>query len=139
MQHLVDKAGLADQIEVDSSGTAAYHVGERADARSRATAEQRGLRLDSIARRARPHDFERFDHLIAMDTDNMELLQRMAPGDAGRAKVRLLRSFDPKAPAGASVPDPYYGGDGGFDEVLDICEDACRGLLEHLREVHRLR
>jgi protein-tyrosine phosphatase len=71
-----------------------------------------------------------------MDRSNRDELLRMAPGPAERDKVRLLRSFDASAPPDADVPDPYYGGPGGFDEVFDICERACRGLLDHLRRAH---
>jgi len=72
-----------------------------------------------------------------MDRSNRDDLVKMAPNPAERAKVRLLRSFDASAPPDADVPDPYYGGPSGFDEVFDICERACRGLLEHLRAAHR--
>ena len=138
MRHLVEQAGLSDRIAIDSAGTGAWHAGEQADARSRATAARRGVRLDSIARQVTREDFERFDYLLAMDTSNQEELERIAPGPAARRKVRLLRSFDPAAPAGAAVPDPYYGGDDGFERVFEICEAACRGLLEHLVREHRL-
>ncbi len=132
MRALVERAGLAGAIEIDSAGTGAWHVGEPADDRAREAAARRGFQLDSLARQVTRADFERFDYLIAMDRENQEVLERLAPGKAARGKVRLLRSFDPAAPAGAPVPDPYYGGDAGFEKVLDICEAACRGLLEHI-------
>ncbi|HUH04792.1 MAG TPA: low molecular weight protein-tyrosine-phosphatase [Kofleriaceae bacterium] len=138
MQHLVEAAGLGDRIAIDSAGTGAWHAGEPADRRARQAATRRGLRLDSIARQVTIEDFTRFDYLLAMDPDNLRDLQELAPDADARARVHLFRSFDPAAPAGAAVPDPYYGGPDGFDEVLDICEAACAGLLEHLRREHGL-
>jgi protein-tyrosine phosphatase len=139
MRHLVEREGLAGSVEIDSAGTGAWHAGEQADERARAAALRRGFRLDSIARQVTRDDFDRFDYLIAMDRDNQMALERMAPEPEKRSKVRLLRSFDPSAPRGAAVPDPYYGGDRGFEEVLDICEAACRGLLEHIARERSLR
>jgi protein-tyrosine phosphatase len=138
MRALVERAGLASAIEIDSAGTGAWHVGEPADERARAAAARRGFELTSVARRVMRADFDRFDYLIAMDRENLIALERMAPDEAARGKVRLLRSFDPAAPRGAAVPDPYYGGADGFDQVVDICEAACRGLLEHIAREHGL-
>lgn len=137
MRALVRKAGLAERVEIDSSGTAAYHAGELPDARSRRAAEARGVRLDHRARQVIASDFERFDYLLAMDEDNLEILRERATNGA-RATIALLRSFDATAETGASVPDPYYGGERGFDDVLDMCERACAGLLEHLKKAHGL-
>jgi protein-tyrosine phosphatase len=139
MRALVERAGLAGHIEIDSAGTGAWHVGEPADERARAAAARRGFQLDSVARQVTRADFDRFDYLVAMDQDNLRALERMAPDRAARGKARLLRSFDPDSSRGAPVPDPYYGGDDGFEEVLDICEAACRALIEHIAREHRLR
>jgi protein-tyrosine phosphatase len=138
MRRLVERAGLAAAIEIDSAATGPWHVGDEADERARAAGERRGFCIDSIARQVTPADFARFDYLIAMDRTHVRDLERLAPRGA-RGVVRLLRSFDPAAPAGAAVPDPYYGGADGFEEVLDICEAACGGLLEHIAREHRLR
>lgn len=139
MQHLIRQAGLEGEIEVDSAGTAAYHAGERADRRSRATATERGVELPSIARQAVCEDFERFNYILAMDQDNFNELRELC-GNAGQLeKLSLLRDFDPASPTGASVPDPYYGGAEGFDEVFDICHAACRGLLAQIKAQHGLR
>ncbi|EDM74101.1 Protein-tyrosine-phosphatase [Plesiocystis pacifica SIR-1] len=135
---LVEEAGLGGAIAVDSSGTGAWHAGERADPRSREEARRRGFELPSIARQAVVEDFERFDLLLAMDRRNQADLLALAPDEAARAKVVLFRSFDPEAPAGASVPDPYYGGEDGFSEVFDICARGSAGLLAHLREEYGL-
>ena len=136
MRHLVDQEGMSDRIKVDSAGTGDWHVGDPPDRRARAVGAARGIPLSGAAQQFTAADFERYDHVLAMDRSNRDDLLRMAPGPAEKAKVRLLRSFDASAPPDADVPDPYYGGPGGFDEVFEICERACRGLLSHLREAH---
>ena len=137
MRKLVADAGLTEAVVIDSAGTAAYHAGEAADPRSRAAAQRRGMELTSIARQFVAGDFVRFDYVLAMDRDNLAELEDLAAADTG--SLYLFRSFDPASPQGAEVPDPYYGGEGGFDDVLDICEAACRGLLEHLIHKHGLQ
>lgn len=133
MLALVRDAGLSGRIAIDSAGTGAWHAGEPADARARAAARARGIELTGTARLFVRADLERFDYVLAMDRANLGVLRQMARGPEELAKIHLFRSFDPAAPAGAEVPDPYYGGPQGFDEVLDICERGCRGLLAHLR------
>jgi len=135
---MVAEEGLTDQIEIDSAGTAAYHVGERADARSRDFAPRRGIALDSRGRQFTSADFEAFDFVLAMDASNLADLEQLPGATQYPGTLSLFRAFDPIAPAGAEVPDPYYGGDRGFDDVLDLCEAACRGLIEHLRETGRI-
>jgi protein-tyrosine phosphatase len=133
MRALLSEHGLADRVDVDSAGTGAWHLGESPDPRSVAAAARRGIALAHAARKVTRADFERFDLLLAMDAENAVALARLAPTRADRDKVRLLRSFDPSAPAGAEVPDPWYGGDHGFEIVLDVCTAACEGLLVHVR------
>ncbi len=127
---LVERAGLAESILIDSAGTGAYHEGSPADARSRKHAERRGYQLDSIARQFKPADFTRFDYVLCMDQKNLRDVQALGPSSA--VELRLFREFDATAPAGSSGPDPYYDGDAGFEEVLDQCERASAGLLEAL-------
>ena len=134
MERFVEQANLTGKLELDSAGTGAWHVGELPDPRLRAAARKRGYDLTHRARKFTANDFERFDLVIAMDRDNHDTLQRLARGRTHVPPIRLLRSFDPGAPEGAEVPDPYSGEDDGFEEVLDICERACRGLLAHVRE-----
>ena len=124
-----------DDVIVDSAGTGAWHVGELPDPRTRAAAKRRGVELVHRARQVTAADLDAFDLLVAMDAANLAALQRMARGRAEGAPplIRLLRSFDATAPAGAEVPDPYSGGADGFEEVLDQCERACRGLLAYVR------
>lgn len=140
MRALLEAEGMAGRVHVDSAGTAGYHVGKPADARSRRAAERRGIALTSRARRFDTRDFGRFDHVLAMDRSNLLELEARAPDAQARARVALFRSFDPDAVArdDLEVPDPYYGGPDGFDRVLDLCEAACRGLLAHLRSLHDL-
>jgi len=135
MRHLVERRGLSAKIEVDSAGTAAYHAGERPDARSRSAARARGIELRGRSRRFERSDWDRFDYVIAMDRDNYQDLARLAP-PAARSKLSLLLRFDPESKGDASVPDPYYGEGDGFERVLDLCDAGCRGLLEHIRREH---
>ena len=128
----VADAGLGHRIDSDSAGTHAYHTGERPDRRAEAAAERRGFSLADIrARRVTAEDFERHDYILAMDEDNLMVLQDV-PAESRRAKVGLLldyaRSTDVR-----EVPDPYYGGAAGFERVLDLVEEAASGLLETIR------
>lgn len=133
MQRLVDAAGLGARVTLDSAGTGHWHAGELADPRTRAAAERRGISITHRARQFVAADLARFDLVVAMDRDNLGALHRLR-GGGDRPAVELLRRFDPSAPDGAEVPDPYAGGPAGFDEVLELCERACRGLLDHVRD-----
>lgn len=134
MLHLVRSEGLEHHFSIESAGTGAYHVGEPPDPRSFATAKARGVHLPSVARQFVHADFERFDLVLAMDEDNRKNLLRLSPDPGHQAKVKRLRSFDPRTPEGANVPDPYYGAGDGFETVFEICDAACRGLLAELRK-----
>ena len=123
-------------LEIDSAGTAGYHVGELPDRRTRQAAARRGY--DLSAQRARvvePQDFEHFDLILAMDRENLRALERRAPAHA-RDRLRLFLEFAPEAGI-REVPDPYYGGPNGFEDVLDLIEAASRGLVEYLRSSQR--
>lgn len=131
--HLAAQRGL-EGLTVDSAGTGGWHAGEGPDRRALAVARQRGVHLPSIARQVVREDFARFTHIIAMDQSNLENLVSMG---APEERVRLMRSYDPahangSAPYAPDVPDPYYGGDEGFDHVYDMLVAACRGLLDEL-------
>ena len=124
-----DAPGL--EIELDSAGTHAYHTGSPPDDRSIAAASRRGIDMRSLrARVVEPRDFERFDLLLAMDESVYERLRGMAPGTHAE-RVRLFLHYAPQL-GRSDVPDPYYGGPGGFEEVLDLVEEAARGLLAAL-------
>jgi protein-tyrosine phosphatase len=137
-RHLVAEAGLTSAFEIDSAGTAGYHSGEPPDHRARAAGKRAGIVIGGRARQFLAADFARFDHVVAMDVANAKDLRRIAASDEACAKIRLLRSFEPEAPANAPIPDPYYGEEQGFDDVLELCRTACRYLLEELRKEQRL-
>jgi protein-tyrosine phosphatase len=133
MKRLVRDAGLEGRIHVESAGAGSWHLDEPADARARATARARGVVLDGRARQFARDDFARFDYILSMDARVLSTLRALARSEPERARVHNFRSFDADSPSEAEVPDPYYGGDEGFEQVFDICEAGCRGLLEHLR------
>jgi protein-tyrosine phosphatase len=139
MRHLLAEEGLNGRIEVQSAGTGDWHVGEPPDARSAVAAARRGVRLAGVARQVQRADFGRFDLIVAMDRTNLDELRKAARRAGAGTEIRLLREFDPdaKATGQLDVPDPYFGGDGGFDHVLDLVERACRGLLAELRAAGR--
>lgn len=130
--HLVEEAGIASDFVVDSAGTGAWHVGERPDPRSIEVAARHGVSLPGRARQVTPEDLRRFDVVVAMDRENLAALERLADGTPPRARLHLLREFDAEAD-GHEVPDPYYGGPGGFERVYRMVHAACRGLLAELR------
>ncbi len=133
---LVEDEGLSLSVEIDSAGTHAYHVGEQPDRRAQAAALRRGVSLSDIrARRVAGDDFARFDYVLAMDRLNLHMLTEEAGQDYAE-RVKLFLDFG--GGAESEVPDPYYGGTAGFERVLDLVEDASRGLLETLRSRHSI-
>ena len=129
----VDDAGLTALVHIDSAGTHAYHRGSQPDYRACEAAERRGYSLTEIqARRVSSMDFESFDFIIAMDDDNLNDLRDEADEDH-YAKISLLLDYSETGGL-REVPDPYYGGLGGFEKVLDLVEQASRGLLDEVRK-----
>lgn len=124
----VATAGLAGSVEADSAGTAGWHTGKPADPRAMAAARARGIAITGTARQVEPSDFERFDLIVAMDAANRSDLLALAAADP--AKIRTMREF--AGEPGLDVPDPYHGEDDGFEQVLDILERSCDGLIEQL-------
>jgi len=125
-------AGLEHAVHLDSAGTHGYHIGKAPDPRARQAALGRGYDLSGlVGRQVGPHDFDEFDLILAMDQDNMTNLRRLCPPGLEH-KLRLFLSFSARF-ADQEVPDPYYGGPRGFDDVLDMVEDAAEGLLEEIR------
>lgn len=137
LRSLSGEAGLDGRIRVDSAGTGAWHVGEPPDPRSREVARRNGITLEGSARQVVPDDGESFDWILAMDRSNLRRLEEMGAGAAG-ARLHLLREFDPRADDDREVPDPYYGGEGGFDRVYEMIDRSCRALLERIRDEHGL-
>jgi protein-tyrosine phosphatase len=132
-EHVVREADLTEKIFIDSAGTGDWHIGCAPDKRAQAAALQRGYPLDHlVARQVTPEDFQRFHYVLAMDKQNLSNLTVMKPHDYdGHLGLFLefARHHDVE-----EVPDPYYGGDQGFEDVLDMVEDASRGLLDHIRQ-----
>jgi protein-tyrosine phosphatase len=136
-EHLVRQAGLEQQIQVDSAGTHAYHVGNPPDTRAQQTARRRGIDLSAQrARKALREDFHTFDYVLAMDRDNHALLAELCP-EGQEHKLRLFLEFAPQL-GEREVPDPYYGGAEGFERVFDMVEAAAQGLLAEIRSRHGL-
>ena len=128
-QKFVFDAGRSAGFDIDSAGTIGYHAGNAADARMQLAASGRGYRLDSIARRIGPADFDRFDLIVTMDDENFQNVSAMDPGTGARI-VRMCDYCEDHAET--EVPDPYYGGEAGFEKVIDILEDACANLLRQI-------
>ncbi|CAK6701126.1 low molecular weight protein-tyrosine-phosphatase [Synechococcus sp. CBW1107] len=148
--HLLAREGLEQAVVVDSAGTGGWHVGRQADPRMRAAAARRGIALPSRARQIERADLERFDRILTMDEDNLRAVQSLARAGRQKSERTDAEATDGNGAAhpGAlvepitnhcrrfrarEVPDPYYGGEEGFEQVLDLLEDACSGLLEDLR------
>lgn len=133
MRQVVRKAGLESDFVLDSAGISNYHQGELPDPRMRLHAARRGYQLTHLSRPVTYQDFFDFDMLIGMDDSNMEALHDRAPGIEEERKLFRMTDFCLMHPDVDHIPDPYYGGDQGFELVLDILEDACSGLLEYLQ------
>lgn len=133
MQHLIDNKGLATSIKVDSAGTYGGHAGDKADARMRQAAAKRGYDLTSRSTQIQCSDFERFDMIVVMDDSNYERVHRLAPDLESRQKIFRMVEFLQHSEAD-HIPDPYYEGHEGFEIVLNLLEDACEGLLKHLKQ-----
>jgi len=131
----VESAGLAEFIEVDSAGTGDWHIGRQPDPRTCRAAQARGYDLTPLrARQVRPDDFESFDYILAMDEDNLNNLQALCPPHL-HDKLKLFLDFADDARV-RYVPDPYYGEEDGFQQVLDLVENASGSLLDHIRRQH---
>jgi len=136
LRHKLGDAGLSANVDVESAGTGGWHVGDPPDGRATAAAAARGIALDSRAQRFEAFHFEDFDLILAMDRENLSDMRALAPHAAAEGKLRLLREFDPLAVESGDleVPDPYFGGEDGFEDVLDMVDRACDGLVAAIRE-----
>ncbi|MEM6449168.1 MAG: low molecular weight protein-tyrosine-phosphatase [Cyanobacteria bacterium P01_D01_bin.105] len=129
MNHLIEQQGVGDRISCDSAGTAGYHIGSEPDRRMNAAAQKRGITLVGNARQFVPADFAEFDVILAMDKSNYRDILSLDTQNEYAHKVRLMCSFC-RNHSDTEVPDPYYGGEAGFDYVIDLLTDACEGLLD---------
>jgi protein-tyrosine phosphatase len=129
IRHAADELGVA--LDVDSAGTGDWHIGELPDARMRAAAKAAGLELTGRARQVEASDLRDFQLVLAMDRDNLRVLESMCDGDLNPSQVKLFRHWDP-AGTDLDMPDPYYGGAAGFDDVVEICRRTARALVEEL-------
>jgi protein-tyrosine phosphatase len=135
-RHLVAEAGLDGEIDIDSAGTHGYHADMPPDRRAQAAIAGRGIDISDLrARLVSLADFEAFDYILAMDDSNYEHLMALAPASSAE---RVYRFMDFARRPEREVPDPYYGGRDGFDYVLTLIDHAARGLLEHIRQEHRI-
>jgi len=135
-QHIVKEAGLGDKIITDSAGTHAYHIGSPPDTRAQAAANKRGIDLSALrGRKVERDDFKTFDYVLAMDNSNFSDLEDVVGASADNLFMflKFAEHFSEN-----EVPDPYYGGDQGFEHVLDLIEDASKGLLEDIKSKHSL-
>jgi len=130
--HKAREKGLAGLVQADSAGTSAWHVGEAPDARMRQVAARHGIVYDGRAHQFKPSDFDRYDLVVAMDTENRNHLLKIARSQEDQQKIHTLREFDPAGGPKAPVPDPYYGGIDGFEEVYQVIERSVKGLLDSL-------
>lgn len=131
-QHLVNERGLQPFFEIDSAGTSAYHSGEPANSKSRQIAEQHGVSLHSKARQFESFDLDYFDLVLAMDSENLQNIKRVGGKESFGHKIGMLRDYDPD-PGDGEVPDPYYGGIQGFENVFQIVKRSCEQLLDELQ------
>ncbi len=132
MAHRLEFDDLDVHVEVESAGTGSWHAGHPPDERARDEAVRRGIAMGGTARQFVADDFARFDLVLAMDSDNAAALCTLAPDDEARAKVHLLREFDPETHGDQDVPDPYFGGQEGFAHVFDMVERSITGLIGHI-------
>ncbi len=133
MKHLIAQANLSDQIICDSAGTSSYHVGSPPDRRMTAAAKQYGITLSGSARQFTVADFEKFDLILAMDRDNYADICSLDQAGRYSGKIRLMCDFCTRHSL-REVPDPYYGGPEGFNQVIDLLLDACEGLLVYVKK-----
>ena len=133
LRYRVERDRLNDHYFIDSAGTHAYHVGNPPDSRAQATANEHGVDLSDLrARQVRSEDFAQFEYVLAMDNDNYQILSDICPAGA-ESRLHLFLDFAPDLNL-CEVPDPYYGGDRGFDQVFDMVEAASIGLLQEIQQ-----
>jgi len=138
MNYLIEKGGLSDKIICDSAGTSSYHIGSPPDGRMAAAAKRKGILLQGKARQFERSDLEEFDLILAMDRSNLRDILYLDESGKYKDKVKLMCDFATHHQE-LEVPDPYYGGRDGFDQVIDLLLDACEGLLEYIVESEKIQ
>lgn len=131
MKHKLEMAGLSQRITVDSCGTSNYHIGDKPDVRTRNNAVQNGIKLSHLGRQISASDLDEFDFILAMDRSNHQHIMKLKNASDHAAKIKLLREFDSES--GDEVPDPYYGGDRGFQEVFEMLDRSVDGFIVYLK------
>ena len=131
-RHLAETHNALDRYHVDSAGTSSYHIGESPDSRMRKTAAAHGLEYDGNARQLLPQDLDEFDLVLAMDRDNERAIRKLAQSPSQEDKIKLMREFDPAADGELDVPDPYYGGQQGFEQTYEIVFRSVEHLFRQL-------
>ena len=134
LRKMVDDEGLQDQILIDSAGTIGFHTGNPPDRRMHKAAANRGIRTGGKARQVQPRDLDEFDRVLAMDDENYDDLSHLAANPTQLARLKRFCEYCQEHPEHHQVPDPYYGGDAGFELVLDLLEDGCRQLLQEAKD-----
>ena len=138
MNHLIEKAGMSDKIICDSAGTSGYHIGASPDRRMNAAAITKGLELQGKSRKLKPSDLQQFDLILAMDRENYQDILYLDREGKYESKVRLMCDFATERNE-REIPDPYYGGQDGFDYVIELLFDACAGLLDYVVNLEKDR
>lgn len=133
MNYLITKEGLSDQFELDSAGTSSYHIGSPPDRRMKIAARKRGIELKGKARQIEDFDLEYYDLILAMDKYNYHNILSLDLKGKHHHKIKLMCDFATEY-SDKEVPDPYYGGESGFDYVIDLLLDACQGLLDYCQK-----
>jgi protein-tyrosine phosphatase len=133
----INQKGLTGSFEADSCGTSNYHIGDSPDPRTIANARKNGVRIDHCGRQLEPHDLEYFDFVLAMDHSNLRNILRLSNATQHSGKIMLMRDFDPQA-KGGEVPDPYHGGEQGFQEVFEILDRSMENFIRHVEVQYAL-
>ncbi len=136
-KNTVNHRGLSHKISCDSAGTSSWHVGEMPDPRSIDIAMENGIKLDHHGQQVNGEDFSSFDYVVAMDENNRMDLEVVRRQSGGNARIVKMMDFD-NDKSGKDVPDPYYGGQGGFQRVYDMLEESCNNFIDHLIEKHKM-
>lgn len=134
MKKMIEDEGLSDRISVDSAGTSNWNEGNTPDERMRLHGSKKGYDFDSVARTFRSSDFDKFDYILVMDNNNYMNVKRLAKSEEDESKIHRMTDFSIDYSDHDHVPDPYYGGDDGFNLVMSLLEDACKGLLNEIKE-----